>query len=135
MPGQSKDQCQSKWKNIKQDDKAQAALKSNKARKRAFKPPPRKKAPSWTQDEDDLLVLTYNKVNGKEGRGNWDTIAAKIPGRNDDQCRNRYKLLNKKLKQPIDEDGLLAFLAEQFGEQTPTPPQKRTRRLLACLRL
>ncbi|XP_062816626.1 snRNA-activating protein complex subunit 4 isoform X2 [Anolis carolinensis] len=76
---------------------------------------PKLKHGPWTPKEDALLL----KAVGKFGERDWYKIRAEVPGRSDQQCRERYlNSLNfdiKKGKWSEEEEKKLVELTEKYG--------------------
>lgn len=51
---------------------------------------------SWTPDEDKSLLIAVNKYVPNEFT--WSQVAENVPGRNAEQCRHRFKLIEKKVQ-------------------------------------
>ena len=89
MDGRSKHQCQGRHKHLC-DQKNRSG--------------PRK---HWSEDEDrDLLDAVENTETHVDGshadRPNWKVIAARVEGRNEDQCKQRY---HRFLSNPQNQSG------------------------------
>jgi len=50
----------------------------------------------WTAEEDNMLLDAVNSVSSNEFT--WAQISQQVPGRNSEQCRHRFKLIDKKIK-------------------------------------
>lgn len=69
----------------------------------------------WSLEEDQLLVSSVNRHNGK----NWKSIAKGVPGRTATQCSQRWRRIQPyKSRQPWskDEDKLILSLIEKHGQ-------------------
>jgi len=49
----------------------------------------------WTADEDNMLL---DAVNSHASYETWSQLSQQVPGRNGEQCRHRFKLIEKKIK-------------------------------------
>lgn len=59
---------------------------------------PNLKKGDWT-DAEDRCILDMQKLNGNK----WSEIAKNLPGRNENQVKNRWKSLKSKKKEPVCE--------------------------------
>ncbi|XP_026804272.1 LOW QUALITY PROTEIN: snRNA-activating protein complex subunit 4 [Rhopalosiphum maidis] len=50
----------------------------------------------WTIEEDKMLIIAVNSYAPNEFT--WTQVSQQVPGRNAEQCRHRFKLIEKKLK-------------------------------------
>lgn len=50
----------------------------------------------WTADEDNMLLDAVNSNASNEF--SWAQVSQKVPGRNREQCRHRFKLIDNKIK-------------------------------------
>jgi hypothetical protein len=71
VPGRSRIQCQSRWKDISNPNIDRASARTCK----------------WAEDEDTKLTDAVQRHGGK----NWDAIAALVLGRTKRQCNRRWK--------------------------------------------
>jgi alkylhydroperoxidase/carboxymuconolactone decarboxylase family protein YurZ len=86
VPGRTKIQCQSKWR-----DDLGSSIDPMTAR-----------AGTWTEDEDSKLKDAVQEHGSK----NWDAIAALVPGRTRNQCRHRWKYYFMLSRFPISTERL-----------------------------
>jgi myb proto-oncogene protein len=100
VPGRNESQCRSKWSHM--SIKAAAAAGATT---------------SWTAEEEQKLasaVLTY-------GGRNWDKIAAKVTGRNENQCSAKWNHMSKKAAATakgtwtVEEEKRLASAVKTYG--------------------
>ena len=66
----------------------------------------------WTQEEDMLIVCLFKKYQTR-----WSEIAKHVPGRSDNQIKNRY---NSNLKKRIEDGSIDALLNEAMQPTTKT---------------
>ncbi|KAL4933214.1 SANT/Myb-like DNA-binding domain-containing protein [Aspergillus undulatus] len=77
----------------------------------------------WTQEEDHILqeeVKNQLHLGGHQGPRNWSTIAEKLPGRSNKDCRKRWtkiSLSSRKGTWSSAEDHLLRKAVAKFGFQ------------------
>ena len=76
-----------------------------------------KKKGVWTQEEDTLLL----KAVSKYGTEKWGTVAKSIPGREPNQCKERwfFRLSPDLKKTPFEEweDSMIIALRTEFGNR------------------
>ncbi|CAD8074531.1 unnamed protein product [Paramecium primaurelia] len=69
----------------------------------------------WDKNEDAILRQAYINFNG-----NWRKIAEQLPGRNMNQCSQRWRRLNpqenNKKKWTLEEDKNISFLVQQYDK-------------------
>lgn len=66
---------------------------------------------NFTKEEDDLIVDLHNKLGNK-----WSAMAAKLPGRSDNEIKNRW---NTHLKKRAQEDEMTVLENEHDGSIEP----------------
>ncbi|KAL2851872.1 hypothetical protein BJY01DRAFT_244805 [Aspergillus pseudoustus] len=77
----------------------------------------------WTQDEDQILqkeVKSQLELDGQQGSRNWSSIAEKLPGRSNKDCRKRWtkiSLSSRKGTWSGTEDHLLRKAVAKVGFQ------------------
>ena len=76
-----------------------------------------KKKGVWTQEEDNLLL----KAVSKYGTEKWGTVAKSVPGREPNQCKERwfFRLSPDLKKTPFEEweDSMIIALRTEFGNR------------------
>lgn len=96
----------------------------------------------WTADEDKMLLDAVNSHAPNEFT--WSQISQQVSGRNAEQCRHRFKLIDKKIKcnpkltidnfprpsQPFKPKELTSFLDEELNEGDLHEQFKLNRQLL-----
>ncbi|CCH43008.1 hypothetical protein BN7_2555 [Wickerhamomyces ciferrii] len=95
---------------------------------------PNLKKGKWTKEEDDSLLLSYNKHGSS-----WQKISLEIPGRTDDQCAKRYiEVLDPNTKDrlrpwKLDEDLQLIRKVKTYGTKWRTISlEMKSRPSLTC---
>jgi hypothetical protein len=109
VPGRTKRQCKNKWKTVL-DSISMGRATGRKGR--------------WTVDEDIKLKDAVKRHGGK----NWKDIAVLVPGRTEQQCRDRWKIgldfssigqaSGRMGKWAIDEDIKLKDAVKRHGGKT-----------------
>jgi hypothetical protein len=98
VPGRSEIQCIKKWKNI--SSKAASTVSG-----------------TWTVEEEKKLASAVETF----GATSWANIAANVPGRNENQCSQKYLNMSKKAAATssgawmVEEEKKLASAVETFG--------------------
>ncbi|XP_060875714.1 uncharacterized protein LOC132948995 [Metopolophium dirhodum] len=96
----------------------------------------------WTADEDNMLLDAVNLNASNELT--WSQISQQVPGRNGEQCRHRFKLIDKKIKlnpkltvdnfprpfRPFKPKELTSFPEEELNEGDLHEKFKHNRQLL-----
>lgn len=77
----------------------------------------------WSAEEDKMLLLAVNSFVPNEF--SWTQISQQVPGRNGEQCRHRYKLIEKKLKTNpnLDVDDLSRPFRSYRSKELPFFPE------------
>jgi len=96
----------------------------------------------WTADEDKMLLDAVKSYTPNEFT--WVQISQQVPGRNAEQCRHRFKLIDKKIKhnpkltidnfsrpsRPFKPKEIAFFPEEELNERELHEKFKHNRRLL-----
>jgi hypothetical protein len=102
LPGRSKVQCRSRWYNALDPSIEQASVRAD----------------NWTADEDSKLKAAL-QTHG--GRG-WNVVAASVPGRTQEQCRNRWHYAEQMTRKRKEDDELPSLQDGDIQEMKRTRP-------------
>jgi hypothetical protein len=102
VPGRTKQQCRNRWRLLDPSIDRTTAL-----------------AGRWLEDEDKKLKDSVQAYGGKS----WEAVAALVPGRTKQQCRNRWRVLDPSIDRTTalagkwfeDEDKKLKDSVQAYG--------------------
>jgi len=98
LPGRSTSQVKYRWCQKHQEWGLGKQTQSSSAKKTSDQVQSRTKGPSWTEEEDSILIQEQSRLGNK-----WAQISQLLPGRSRNQVKNRWyqRLQNSGLEKQI----------------------------------